>query len=252
MAMRVLVLGGSAEASELAACLATEPAFNPTLSLAGRTRHPITPPIPYRIGGFGGSEGLAAYLMKEKVDFLVDATHPFAEQISANAVIAARQTGTPLIVFTRSPWTPQEGDRWTECADFSAAAKALGTTPLRVLLTIGRLQLGAFESAPQHDYVIRTIDPPELLPNLPRKSFLFARGPFTLADEIRLMVEEKIDVLVSKNSGGDAARAKLDAARALNLKVILVRRPRTPQAAIFYTLEETMICLRKSLHRDNP
>ncbi len=157
--MRVLILGGSTEATRLAARLAEEPAFAPILSLAGRTQHPMPPPIPYRIGGFGGAAGLTAYLRDARIDCLVDATHPFAERMSANAEAAAAATGTPLVVFTRSPWTPQSGDHWLECEDAASAAQALGPAPRRVFLTVGRLQLPAFESAPQHDYLIRAHRP---------------------------------------------------------------------------------------------
>ena len=250
--MRILILGGSTEASELATRVAADAAFDATLSLAGRTRKPAASPIPCRIGGFGGSAGLAAYLKQERVDLLVDATHPFAEQISANALAAARETGTPIIVFTRPPWMAQEGDHWTDCPDFSAAAQALGAAPRRVFLTVGRLQLGAFESAPQHHYVIRAIDSPERPLKLPRHSLLLARGPFTFADEVRLMADEKIDIVVAKNSGGDAARAKLDAARSLGLAVVLVRRPQAPDAPTVYTLDAAIRYIRENLHRGNP
>src|SRR5579863_2260702 len=148
--MRVLILGGSNEASRLAARLAGDSDFEPILSLAGRTKNPAPLPVPCRVGGFGGADGLAAYLAAEAIDVLIDATHPFAERMSANAVAAARQTKTPLVVFTRPPWTPAAGDRWTECKDASAAALAIGQTPRRVFLTVGRLQIPAFEAAPQH------------------------------------------------------------------------------------------------------
>src|SRR5579872_1490761 len=223
--MRVLILGGSSEASRLAARLEGESGFAAILSLAGRTRNPAPPPIPFRIGGFGGAAGLAAYLRDERIDCLVDATHPFAERMSANAETAAAATDTPLLVFTRPPWAPAAGDNWRECADASDAAQALGAAPRRVFLTVGRLQLPAFEQAPQHDYLIRTIDPPEPPPNLPHWRLVLARGPFSVGDEISLMRAEAIDVLVAKNSGGEATRAKLDAARTLGLEAILIRPP---------------------------
>jgi precorrin-6A/cobalt-precorrin-6A reductase len=238
--MRVLILGGSSEASRLAARLAEEPAFKPILSLAGRTQNPAPPPIPYRIGGFGGVDGLVGYLEEAGVDCLVDATHPFAERMSANAEAAAAATGTPLVVFTRPPWTPQRGDRWRECADAASAALALGAVPRRVFLTVGRLQLPAFEAAPQHDYLIRTIDPPQPAPSLPHCRVILARGPFTIDAEVELMRDARVDALVTKNSGGEATRAKLDAARALGLEVVLIRRPQSPSAPIFHTLEAVM------------
>jgi precorrin-6A/cobalt-precorrin-6A reductase len=250
--MRILIVGGSSEASRLAARLAEEPAFEPILSLAGRTRNPTAPPIPYRIGGFGGAEGLADYLKEARVDCIVDATHPFAERMSANAEAAAAATGTPLAVFTRPAWTPLPGDRWRECADAASAAQALGAPPRRVFLTVGRLQLRAFEAAPQHDYLIRTIDPPEPAPNLPHHRVILARGPFTIDDEIKLIRDERINILVTKNSGGEATRAKLDAARALGLEVLLIRRPQSPNAPTFHTLEAMTDFLRARLHSAAP
>lgn len=250
--MRILILGGSSEASRLAARLAEEAGVAPILSLAGRTRDPKPPPIPYRVGGFGGAAGLAAYLRAERIDCLIDATHPFAERMSANAVEAAAATGTPLVVFTRPAWAPGPGDRWTECATAGEAAQALGASPRRVFLTVGRLQLSAFEAAPQHDYLIRTIDPPEPAPALPRWRLILARGPFTVEDETRLMRAENIEILVTKNSGGEATRAKLDAARALGLEAILIRRPPAPRAATVHTIEAAMAFLRAERHRASP
>jgi precorrin-6A/cobalt-precorrin-6A reductase len=250
--MRLLILGGSSEASRLAARLAQEPAFEAILSFAGRTRNPTPPPIPYRIGGFGGVAGLAACLRTERIDLLVDATHPFAERMSANAAEAARQTRTSLIVFSRPPWTSGPGDRWTEFADARAAAQAIGATPRRVFLTVGRLQLPAFEAAPQHEYLIRAIDPPEPPPDLPRHRLLLARGPFAVEDEIGLMRDERIKVLVTKNSGGEASQAKLDAAGSLGLDVILIRRPPPPDATTFHTLEAVWDFLQGRLHCPAP
>ncbi|MGO8800047.1 MAG: cobalt-precorrin-6A reductase [Roseiarcus sp.] len=246
--MRVLILGGSHEATRLAARLAEEPAFAPILSLAGRTRNPSASPIPSRIGGFGGAAGLAAFLRSGSFGALVDATHPFAERMSANAVAATRETGTPLVVFSRPPWTPRPGDRWTESPDAESAARAIGAAPRRVFLTVGRLQLPAFEAAPQHEYLIRTIDPPQSPRDLPRHRLLLARGPFTFEDEARLMRAEKIEVLVAKNSGGDSTSAKLDAARSLGLEMILVRRPAPPEALTLHSLDDVMRLLRACLH----
>jgi precorrin-6A/cobalt-precorrin-6A reductase len=238
--MRVLILGGSSEASRLAELLAGEAGFAPILSLAGRTRDPKPPPIPCGVGGFGGAAGLAAYLRDERIGCLIDATHPFAERMSANADKAAAATGTPLVVLTRPPWAPGPGDRWSECATAADAAQALGAIPRRVFLTVGRLQLPAFEAAPQHDYLIRTIDPPEPAPALPRWRLIQARGPFTVENETRLMRAEKIEILVTKNSGGEATRAKLDAARALKLPVVMIRRPPLLAKTVLYGVDAAL------------
>lgn len=247
--MRLLILGGSSEASALARRLAGDPDFSPVLSLAGRTRDPVLPPIPHRIGGFGGIAGLIGHLRREAVELVIDATHPFAERMSANAEAACRATGVPLAVFTRPPWHPQTGDRWTEVAGAADAARAIGPLPRRVFLTVGRLQLDAFSSAPQHDYLIRSIDPPEAPPPLPRHRFLLARGPFTPEDELALMAREGIEILVSKNSGGDASRAKLDAARHLDIEVVLMRPPSRPDAPTFHALDPLVDFLKAGGHR---
>ena len=157
--MHVLVLGGTGEARDLAARLAAWPGLRVTLSLAGRTRVPLLPACPVRVGGFGGADGLAAWLRAERVAVLADATHPFARRISANAAQASADAGVPLVVLSRPPWTAVPGDRWTRVADMAAAALAIGGPPRRVLLTIGRQEVAAFRDAPQHRYLVRSIEP---------------------------------------------------------------------------------------------
>ena len=221
----MLILGGSTEATALAQTLAGRGDLDARLSLAGRTREPAPQPLPTSVGGFGGADGLAAHLRAEAIDLLVDATHPFAARMSANARLAAGAAGVPLLRVGRPPWRAGPGDRWLEVADMPAAAAALGVTPRRVFLTVGRLQLAAFTHAPQHHYLVRTIDPPTTDHGLPDAMVIEARPPFDLATEHNLMVEHRVDALVTKNSGGAAAAPKLAAARALGLPVILVRRP---------------------------
>lgn len=228
--MRVLILGGSSEASALAGLLAADPRFQPTLSLAGVTRAPKPAPVPQRVGGFGGIAGLVAWLRAEGVGALVDATHPFARQMSRNAVAAAERAAVPLLQLLRPAWTAVEGDRWISVADMSAAALALGEAPRRVFLTVGRKELAPFQAYSQHRYVVRSVDPPpsELLPR--DSKVISARGPFALDDERRLLAEHAIEVLVTKNSGGSATAAKLQAARDLGLPVVMVERPELPPA----------------------
>jgi precorrin-6A/cobalt-precorrin-6A reductase len=222
--MKVLVLGGTGEARALAHRLAERPVFEATVSLAGRTTNPQPLPLPTRTGGFGGPEGLARHLADAGIDALVDATHPFAERISANAVTAADRTGVPLVVLARPPWTRQPGDRWSEVGDLAAAAEALGPVPRRVLLTVGRLGLAAFAAAPQHDYLVRTIDDPGDI-GLPRARVILDRPPFDAEAEMALLRREGIEVVVTKNSGGPATYGKIAAARALALPVVLIRPP---------------------------
>lgn len=208
----------------LAHALAGRAEVDAVLSLAGRTGAPMAQPLPMRVGGFGGVDGLSRYLSRERIDLLVDATHPFAAQISQHARVAAKRTGCRLIVVGRPPWRPQAGDDWREVEDMAAAATALGELPRRVFLTVGRLQLAAFAARPRHHYLVRTIDP-AAPGHLRDATFIEARGPFDAEAETRLLRDHRIDMLVTKNSGGDAAGAKLEAARRLGLPVVLVRRP---------------------------
>lgn len=214
------------------------------------TAKPWPAPIPRRIGGFGGVEGLAAYIARERIGAVVDATHPFAARMSANAVLACRATQTPLIVFTRPPWRPQPGDRWIEVATMDEAVDALGERPRTVFLTQGRLQLAAFARAPQHRYVVRAIDPPADIGALPQTKLILARGPFSLADELTLMKREEIETLVTKNSGGSATYAKIEAARALMLEVVIVRRPAAPEVETLHDLDAVMAWI--AAHRLSP
>ena len=228
-AIHVLILGGTSEATQLARALAEQPGVEPRLSLAGRTRMPAEQPVPWRTGGFGGVDGLAAYLNEHAVDALVDATHPFAARITANAAAAAERTGTPLTVLRRPAWEPVAGDDWHMVPDLDAAAAALPGLGERVLITTGR-DLAPFEAVPDKSYIVRTIDPPEPLPDLPRVTYLQSRGPFRRDDEAALLAEYGVDALVTKNAGGDATRAKLDAAREHGVPVVMIQRPALPDA----------------------
>ena len=204
------------------------------------TANPAPAPIPQRIGGFGGADGLAAFLRTARIDAVIDATHPFAGRMSANAVAACRMTGTRLVVFTRPPWTPKEGDRWIEVATIDEAVVALGLARKTVFLTQGRLNLAAFARAPQHRYLVRAIDPPAEVEALRDCKLILARGPFALADELALMRSENVETLVTKNSGGRATYPKIEAARALGVGVVIVRRPEAPDAETLYDLDAVM------------
>lgn len=238
--LRLLILGGTTEASLLARHLAGVPDIAATISLAGRTQKPIPLPLPCRVGGFGGVDGLLRHLRENGTEAVIDATHPFAARISVHAGEACARLGLPLASFTRLPWMAGPGDRWTPVADLDAAARALGDGPRRVLLTTGRLRLAAFRAAPQHSYVGRTIDPPDPADLPPTYHPILGRGPFSLEAEIELMREERIDVLVTKNSGGAASAAKLDAARALGLTVVMVEPPARAAGTSFTDLAEVL------------
>ena len=211
----------------------------PVLSYAGRTRSPVLPPIPHRIGGFGGAAGLAAYLRAEKIDLLIDATHPFANQISKNAAEAADIMAIPRLILQRDGWQAKRGDNWQTVVSVTEAALAIGTAPRRVFLTIGRQDLLPFRDlAPQHDYLIRSVDAPDstLLP--PRATIVTARGPFDSEAERALMEMQQSQLLVTKNSGG--ADGKLVAARALGLPVIVVARQAPPPGETVETPAEAL------------
>jgi len=246
----VLILGGTSQANALARRIAGEADLTAILSLAGATANPAPSPIAQRIGGFGGAEGLAAYLVRERIAAVVDATHPFASRISANAVAACQSTAVPLVVLTRPAWTREAGDRWIEVATMEEAVGALGTAPRTVFLTQGRLQLAAFARAPQHRYIVRAIDPPTEIGALPFCRIILARGPFGLADELALMKDERIDALVTKNSGGDSTYAKVEAARTLGIEVVILRRPAAPEAKTLHDLDAVMTWI--AAHRRDP
>ena len=245
--LRTLILGGTSEASALARSLAGDRRFDATLSLAGVTEAPVRPPIRLRIGGFGGPAGLLAHLLAEAIDVLVDATHPFAARISANAHEAADAARIRRIVVGRPAWQPRAGDLWTPVADMETAAAALGRSRCRVLLTVGRQELAAFAARPWHKYVIRSIDPPgEAAP--PGAEIITARGPFELEDELRLLKTRRIEVIVTKNSGGSATYAKLAAANQLRVPVVMVERPPSPAGEVVTNAGAVMAILER-LHQ---
>jgi precorrin-6A/cobalt-precorrin-6A reductase len=243
---RVLILGGTTEARRLAERLAPRADLDVTLSLAGRTSRPVPHPVPLRVGGFGGPAGLAAHLTSERIDRLVDATHPYAAQMSAHASEAARRAGVPLLALRRPAWQPVAGDRWTEVADTPAAARALGEAPRRAFLALGRNEIAVFEAAPQHHYLVRSVDPVEPPLAVPSATYIQARGPFREEDDRALLAAHRIDVVVSKNSGGDAAYGKIAAARTLGIAVILLRRPALPEVAAVETVDDAVAWLAHS------
>ncbi len=229
--MRVLLLGGTTEASQLAQALhsaGTETVF----SYAGRTNAPVAQPVPTRVGGFGGVAGLADYLDRAAITHVVDATHPFAAQMSRNAHHACAARGRPLIRLERPAWMPRKGDDWTDVPDIESAVDALPHEPARVFLAIGRMHVDLFSRAPQHHYLLRLVDPPQTPVALPRNSVVIARGPFYEAGDRALLDAHGISHVVAKNAGGRGAVAKIDAARALGLRLVMIARPELPEAAI--------------------
>lgn len=232
---RVLLLGGTTEASLLARALAAA-GVDAVFSYAGRTAAPVAQPLPQRIGGFGGVTGLTDYLRAKGISHIVDATHPFAAGMSRNAVEAADITGTALMALERPPW---QGE-WTCVPDIPAAAAALPQAPARVFLAIGRQHLAEFSVAPQHHYLLRLVDPPEGALPLPQTEIVIDRGPFRLEGDVELMRKHGTEWVVAKNSGGSGARAKIDAAHLLGLPVVMIDRPAIPPRPVCATVQGVM------------
>lgn len=222
--MRILILGGTQEAFQLAEQLAELGDVDFISSLAGRTRAPRRPTGTVRTGGFGGATGLSDYLRAERITHLVNATHPFAAQISANAVDAAQSAGIPLLRLLRPAWTARRDDRWVAARDAAEAAEQCRRQGGRIFLTLGSGELDAFAEIRNAHFLVRMVDAPEGLP-LSDYRVIAARGPFSLQDELRLLAEHHIGLVVAKNSGGDATYAKIEAARRTGLPVVMIERP---------------------------
>jgi precorrin-6A/cobalt-precorrin-6A reductase len=230
--VRILILGGTGEARELAAELVAG-GVEVLSSLAGRVTEPRLPDGPVRVGGFGGAEGLASFLRVEGITAVIDATHPFAGTISAHAAVAAAQAGVPLLVLRRPEWEAAPG--WDEVADIRAAAAAVRAWPGEsVFLTTGRRDLGVFAADDRHRFLVRAVDPPDG-PVPPRMTLVLDRGPYTVEGESALMRGHGIGLLVTKNSGGPMTAAKLRAARDLGVQVLMVRRPPLPAGSVAVT-----------------
>jgi precorrin-6A/cobalt-precorrin-6A reductase len=250
MQKHILILGGTTEARLFAERLAPRKDLMTTLSLAGRTAAPLAQPVPVRRGGFGGIAGLARYLRDQDVKALIDATHPYAPTISAHAMNAALQTSTPMIALRRPPWRAIAGDRWTEVLDAEDALRALGPEPRNVFLALGRQEIAAFASAPQHRFLIRSVDPLDPPLAVPHARYILGRGPFEEEAERTLLLAHTIDAVVAKNSGGAATYGKIAAARHLGIPVLLFRRPADSANHGVTTVEEAMAWLDHVLSTD--
>jgi precorrin-6A/cobalt-precorrin-6A reductase len=232
----LLILGGTAEARELAAVLHGDgiPVIS---SLAGRVAEPRMPAGELRIGGFGGPDAMAGWLRERGVAAVVDATHAFAERISASAALACAGAGVPVLRLERPAWSERPGDRWVRVDSLEEAAASIAPLGRRVLLALGRQRLQAFAAVADAWFLIRSVGPPSP-PLPPRHEVLLDRGPFTLDGELALIDHHGIDVVVSRDSGGEMTRAKLDAARVRALPVIVVRRPPQPDVPTVHTVPE--------------
>ncbi len=253
MAKRLLILGGTGEAAELAEAIAINSQLaelEVIVSLAGRTQQPRQDST--RIGGFGGVEGLIDYLQTRQVDLLIDATHPFAAQISHHAHLAAATVKIPYLMLIRPAWVKIDGDRWIEVISNAMAAETLldlnkNNLAQRIFLTIGRQELSAYSHLKNQWFLMRMIDPPPENTPQPPGQLLLDRGPFTLAGERSLIQQYHIEAIVSKNSGGDATYGKIIAARELGLPVVMVQRPPLPVGEQVSTIAEAIAWLGKQI-----
>ena len=244
---RVLLLAGSTEATAVARLLAAEqPDMAIAVSFAGRTstRAALPASVTERVGGFGGVTGLSSYLIAQRIYAVIDATHPFARQMPFHAEAACAAVRVPLLRVVRPPWASQAGDQWLHASDMRAAAQAVRhSSAMRVLLTIGRQELAPFGQCPQR-LLARCIDLPEV-DVLPAAEILLARGPFTMDDELELLRRREIDLMVAKNSGGCATRAKVDAARELGIPIVMVARPAATDGETVATAPEALDWLQR-------
>ena len=241
---RVLILGGIRDSLTLIALASTIPGLEVINSLAGRTRQSVMAFKPTRVGGFGGVSGLIDYLREQKIDLLIDATHPFASKISWNAAIAASELNIPHLMLVRPPWKKIEGDHWLEVESNEFAAKVLPGLASRIFLSIGRQELASYAHLKDLWFLMRMIEQPELYSPVPLGKILTERGPFSLKEERSLLQKYKIGAVVSKNSGGDATYPKVVAARELGIPVVMIQRPFLPEAEQASDVESVVSWLR--------
>ena len=247
MMKRLLILGGTGEAVQLAAQTANLPGLETITALAGRTSQPGAVASAVRMGGFGGETGLIEYLQTMEIDLLIDATHPFAAQISWNAAGAAARVGIPRLMLIRPGWERLSLDNWIEVESIERAVTAIPATAKRIFLTIGRQQLAPFGCLTDRWCLIRSIDPPGADIILPPGKLLLDRGPFSLAQERQLLRDYQIQAIVSKNSGGDATYAKIIAARELGIPVVTIQRPIAPEGDRVENVSDSIAWLRDKL-----
>ncbi|MBC6436583.1 MAG: cobalt-precorrin-6A reductase [Rhodobacteraceae bacterium] len=227
MPRNLLILAGTTEATKLARAVAARE-IRGTVSFAGRVERPLRPPLPQRVGGFGGVEGLVRYLLNARITHVINATHPFAVQMGRNAVAACARARVPLVALTRPEWWAITGDDWQRVPDISGAVAALDRPRMRVMLAVGRMHLEAFAPNPQHRYLLRLVDPPAGPLPFPEAHVVVDRGPFAEAADRALMERYGIELVVSKNAGGTGAYAKIAAARGLGIPVLMIDRPVRP------------------------
>jgi precorrin-6A/cobalt-precorrin-6A reductase len=244
---RVLILGGTGDAKELARRLA-ESDLEVITSLAGRTHLLERPSGTVRTGGFGGVAGLTDYLQEQQVDCLIDATHPFAAQISFHAAAAAEAVNIPHLILLRPAWEKVEGDRWLDVDSHATAAATLPGLAPRIFLAIGRQELTSYVHLKDLWFLMRMVEPPLLNVAVPPGEILVERGPFSPTQESSLLLQYEIGAIVSKNSGGDATYAKIAAARELNIPVVMIQRPPIPEGNQVSDLDSVLQWVKNRLN----
>jgi precorrin-6A/cobalt-precorrin-6A reductase len=254
---RVLILGGTGEAAELTTKIEQIPGVEAIASFAGRTEQinrvslknsvAPNPPVATRIGGFGGVNGLIDYLRSQQINFIIDATHPFAAQISFNAAQAADECGIPRLMLVRPAWEQQPGDLWISVASHQAAANILPGLADRIFLSIGRQEIASYAHLKYLWFLMRMISPPAADMPVPTGKIILEQGPFSLAQERSLFLEEQIGAIVSKNSGGDATYSKIIAARELGIPVVMVQRPSRPDGTQVSDIAAVLNWVQKQL-----
>jgi len=249
---RILILGGTAEAVEIARRAAALPGADVLYSLAGRTRAPSLPGCALRVGGFGGAAGLARFLADEAVALVIDATHPYATRMAGNARAACERAGIARLKFLRPVWEEPAGAVWLDAATAAEAASLVEGRFGRVFLSIGTKELAAFSRLANCWFLVRTVDAPEAPLSLPACHTVQARGPFRIEDETALLREHRIDALVTRNSGGSATAAKLHAAAALAIATVMIARPPVPPGVCYASVDDILMALRERLAPGDP
>ena len=249
MQRRILILGGTGDGVALGRQLGAIAGIEAIVSLAGRTRQPRVDGMVVRTGGFGGVAGLIGYLQTAKIDALIDATHPFAQQISWHGARAAAALALPHLLLDRPPWLPVSGDRWVEVPDIHAAVERLPALGRRIFLSTGRQDLAAYGHLRDRWFLMRAVGLPPAAVALPPGMLLCDRGPFSLAAERSLLRRHRIDAIVSKNSGGAATYAKIAAARELRLPVLMLARPPLPPATRVATVDDAIAWVERQMNR---
>ncbi|MCF8466358.1 MAG: cobalt-precorrin-6A reductase [Sneathiella sp.] len=240
---KILLVGGTQEGVKLNQLLSARPDIDLVTSLAGRTQNPVPLIGEKMVGGFGGVVGLKKFIRDRHIELVIDASHPFAGRMTQNAFTACKDTGIRYLRYQRPAWKEEARDRWVSAPSIEAAAGQLAGFN-RIFLTIGRQELAPFERCSDKFFLIRSIENVDFAPSQSEVEFLRARGPFSMEEDFRLLTEYRIELLISKNSGGAATYAKIAAAREFGIPVLMIERPALPDCSVFSDMEELLRATR--------